>query len=287
MKTAEEERPNIVWFYNVQLIAPRVVKKLKSLLPDAIFCQYANDNPFSKNAKPHLWKNFRESIPFFDAHFVFRDSDSHGYLAHGVNEVKLLRSYFIPEMDYPVLLPEIPQQYICDVVFAGHYENDGRVEMLEAICDAGFNLNLFGGGWNLALKGLRLDSPLRSKYPITPVIEENYRYAICGAKVALCFLSTLNQDTYTTRNFQIPAMKTAMLSQYTDDLASLFKPGEEALYFESAKELLAKLRVLVEDEGLRSRLATAGYMRVHSDGHDVSSRMQIWLRDVLGKGENE
>jgi Uncharacterized protein conserved in bacteria len=154
------------------------------------------------------------------------------------------------------------------------------VEILEAICEAGFRLNLFGGGWDAALPKLRSDSPLRAKYPVSPATKADYRYAICGAKVALCFLSTLNRDTYTRRSFQIPAMKVAMLSQYTDDLATLFEPNREAVFFRDQRELLDKLARLLGDEAWRQSVAEAGYAKVYAAGHDVGSRVLVWLQEV-------
>jgi len=280
IKVAEQVKPDIVWFYNVQLTSPATVKKLRRLVQSATFCQYANDNPFSKAAKPGLWRNYLASIRYFDLHFSYRHNNIAEYHRYGAKRVHLLRAYFIPEVDHPEPLDMIPDRFKCDVVFAGHYEDDGRVEMLEAICEAGFELRLYGGGWEAALPRLRPNSPLRAQYPISPATEADYRYAICGANVALCFLSTLNHDTYTRRSFQIPAMKTAMLSQYTDDLASLFQPDVEAMFFRDTSELLDKLRLLIGDPALRASLAEAGYRRVYADGHDVRARMRTWLRDV-------
>jgi spore maturation protein CgeB len=281
IKTARQFKPDIVWFYNVTLISAATVKKLRKLCPEAIFVQYANDNPFSKAAKPGLWRNYLASIPHFDVHCVFRHSNVPDYSELGSRKVCLLRSYFIPEDDYPEPQTSIPSRFKCDVVFAGHYEDDGRVEMLEAICKAGFKLNLFGGGWTATLPKLRADSPLHALFPITPVTGADYRYAICGAKVALSFLSTLNQDTYTTRSFQIPAMKTVMLSQYTADLVSMFIPDVEAKFFSNQQELLTKLHALIADDHQRSAIAEAGYARVYADGHDVRARMGAWLKNVL------
>jgi len=278
---AKRNHPDIVWFYNVQLITAKTVKKLRKILPHAIFCQYANDNPFSKNAKVGLWRHFLASIPFFDVHFSYRQSNKVDYQSFGATKVHLLRSYFIPDVDFPVPMDDIPNKYKCDVVFAGHFENDGRIEMLEAICDEGYHLKLFGGGWNAALPLLRSNSPLRKLYPIEPAVGENYRFAICGAKIALCFLSSLNCDTYTRRNFQIPAMKTVMLSQYTEDLTSLFLPDKEAVFFNDKKELLEKLKLLLSNNDLRDNIAKASYNRVYADGHDVKSRMKAWLSQVL------
>ncbi|MDA9296038.1 glycosyltransferase [Burkholderiales bacterium] len=280
-KIAQQFSPDIVWFYNVTLISPATVKKLRKICPSALFVQYANDNPFSKTAKPGLWRNYLASIPYFDIHSVFRHSNILDYQTLGSQNVITLRSYFIPEVDYPEIQAVIPARFKCDVVFAGHYEDDGRVAMLEAICNAGYKLNLFGGGWAAALPKLKADSPLKSLFPVTPVTGADYRYAICGAKVALCFLSKLNNDTYTTRNFQIPAMKTTMLSQYTVDLASMFIPDVEAVFFSNQQELLTKLHALIQDDERRTAIAEAGYERVYGDGHDVRARMNAWLKEVL------
>ena len=281
LKAAVESNPDIVWFYNVTLISPKTVRELRTLLPDSVFCQYSNDNPFSKLAKRGYWSAYLKSIKYFDLHFVYRLNNIVDYQSLGASSVQLLRSYFIEEDDYPVPVDQIPAKFECDVVFAGHYENDGRVEMLEAICDAGFNLNLFGSDWDLALNQLRPNSPLRDKFPVMPAVNSDYRYAICGAKVALCFLSALNEDTYTRRSFQIPAMKTVMLSQYTDDLVALYQPDVEAVFFKNKGEMLEKLKNLVDEDQKREAIAFAGYKKVYSAGHDVNSRIRVFLNQVV------
>jgi spore maturation protein CgeB len=273
-------QPDIIWFYNVQLISPAVVKAMRRECPNATFVQYANDNPFSSLAKQGLWRNFLNSIPLFDVHFSYRMGNINDYRQQGAKYVYLLRSYFVSEDDYQVPHEEIPEQFKSDVVFAGHYEDDGRVKMLEAVCDAGFHLNLFGGGWNKALPRLRADSPLRDKYPVSPATGVDYRYAICGAKVALCFLSTINRDTYTRRSFQIPAMRTAMLSQYTDDLAGLYEEHKEVVFFRNQQELLENLQRLVYDDNWRQSVAEAGHVKVYTAGHDVKSRMRVLLEQT-------
>jgi spore maturation protein CgeB len=119
--------------------------------------------------------------------------------------------------------------------------------------------------------------------PVRQVWGENYNKALCGAKVALCFLSKLNQDTYTRRCFEIPATKTMLLSEHSDDLATLYREGVEAEFFRSGDELIAKLHRYVADEALRRSVAEAGYRRVVADGHDVISRMRQvinWVNEL-------
>lgn len=90
----------------------------------ATFVQYANDNPFSAAAKPGLWRHYLTNIPLFDVHLSYRMNNIADYRRHGAISVHLLRSYFIPEEDYPVSQAEIPDRFRCDVVFAGHYEDE-------------------------------------------------------------------------------------------------------------------------------------------------------------------
>lgn len=280
LTVAEQENPGIIFFYNVTLLGSGTVQQLRRLLPQAVLCQYSNDNPFSAQAKPGLWRHYIKSIPCFDAHFAFRHSNIEDYRRAGARHVELLRAYFIPEDEYPVPEEQIPNRFKCDVVFAGHYEDDGRVEYLEAVSEAGFKLNLFGGGWQAALSKLRADSPLRKHYPIMPATGTDYRYALCGAKVALCFLSRLNHDTYTRRHFQIPAMRVTMLSQHTDDLTSLFRPDVDACFFKTKEEMLAKLSFLLVNETARKAIAASGYQKVYEDKHSVVERMEGWLNQV-------
>jgi spore maturation protein CgeB len=106
---------------------------------------------------------------------------------------------------------------------------------------------------------------------------------LCGARIALCFLSKLNRDTYTRRCFEIPASGTLLLSEYSDDLAGMFREGVEADYFRSPEEMIEKIRCYLDDDALRRRVAAAGRLRVVDDGHDVVSRMaQVigWINGI-------
>lgn len=273
-------KPDVIFFYNVHMIYAKTVLEIKKKLPHTILCQYANDNPFGKQANKWDWRHFVKSIPYFDLHFVYRNGNVRDFMTKGAKRVYLLRSYFIKEEDFEISAAAIPQHFVSDVVFAGHYADDGRLELLEEICASGYQLKIFGAGWDRALKKMSAHNPLRKLYPIYRVFGDEYRYAICGAKVALCFLSKLNEDTYTRRNFQIPAMKSAMLSEYTDDLATLFIPNREARFFRNKAELLEQLDYLLKNPQERADMAMAGFVRVHRDAHDVTARMAYAMKHI-------
>lgn len=272
IKVAEEEQPDLVFFYSPTLIRPASVEAVRRAAPRAVIAQYTNDNPFGRQRWPNPFRHVIQGIPHCDVHFVYRRENIREFLHKGAKQVELLRSYFIPEQDYRVSLGAEDDRFANDIVFAGHFEDDSRLSMLEALARSGVQPAVFGPRWQSVR--LRPDSPLRARPPMAAVVGLEYQKAISGAKIALCFLSRINHDTYTRRNFQIPAMGTFQLSEYTDDLATLFEEEQEIVFFRSPEELVDKAQFYLRHDALRERIALAGQRRIWSDSHDVNSRMQ-------------
>lgn len=287
ISAATEFVPDVVFVYRGTHITASTLNKLKGLLPKVTLVGYNNDDPFAKGHPYSLWRHFFKAVPIYDLMLAYRHHNLDDFLRIGAKRVELLRSWYFPERNHPVgLSAEDSEKYECDVVFIGHYEADDRKQYLEELVRQGFKLRLFGPGydWNPVLED---SQELKSHIPVSLVWGEEYNKALCGAKVALCFLSKLNRDTYTRRCFEIPATRTLMLSEYTDDLASLYKGGEEADYFRTQDELIGKVRLYLGDEKLRLVVAANGYQRVMTDGHDVVSRMKQVLGWVASVKLNE
>jgi Uncharacterized protein conserved in bacteria len=115
---------------------------------------------------------------------------------------------------------------------------------------------------------------------------EEYRLAVASADVALTFLSKLNEDTYTRRSFEIPALNTAQLSEYSADLASLFEENEEIVFFRNPDDLVEKAIKMMSDPAWTMSLAAKGHRRILQDGHDMHSRAQqliAWIEPALAQ----
>jgi spore maturation protein CgeB len=205
--------------------------------------------------------------------FAYRHHNLDDFRKIGAKRVELLRSWYIREINHPISLLTIDKvRYECDLVFIGHYEDDGRLEYLEEIVKNGYKLRLFGPGyeWNSQLSKSLV---LKHLVPVHLVWNEDYTKALCGASIALCFFSKLNRDTYTRRCFEIPATGTLLLSEYSDDLASLYRAGEEADFFKNKEEMIQKIKIYLGNDELRRRVAENGNKRAIIDGHDIVSRM--------------
>ena len=279
---AVKQQPDLVFIYRGTHILPASLRELRRRLPGVTVVGYNNDDPFAPDQPRWLWRHFLGCLPLYDAALAYRHHNLADFTRHGAKRTYLLRSWFVPEFNHPVQLSgdEIAR-FGSDVVFAGHFEGDGRLQLLEDVVKQGYKLKLFGPpGWEDPIAR----SPwLKTLSPVKPVWGEDYNKALCGAKVALCFFSRLNRDTYTRRCFEIPATGTLMLSEHSDDLASLFAEGREADYFRSAGELMAKLRLYLNDDAKRREVAAAGLARVRRDGHDVRSRLAAllhWLTEA-------
>ena len=97
------------------------------------------DDPFTAGHPYWLWRHFKDSISEYDLVLAHRFRNVQQYEQAGAGNVKFLRSWFATERTHPVkLLPEEKLKYECDVVFAGHFENDGRIGYLEEIVKKGF-----------------------------------------------------------------------------------------------------------------------------------------------------
>lgn len=280
-----QSQPDMLFIYRGTHITAATLRAIKHACPRAILVGYNNDDPFAPQQPRWAWRHFVQAIPEYDLALAYRQHNLGDFRNAGARRVELLRSWFVPETNHPLILsPEDRARFECDVVFVGHYEPDGRLELLESIVQHGFRLRLFGPGRGYRWQGwypwIEKSTILKHLAPIKLIQGEDYNRALCGAKVALCFLSKLNRDTYTRRCFEIPATGTFMLSEYSHDLATLYREGVEAEYFRNQDELICKLRQYLNDDPLRKKVAQAGYQRVLADGHDVGSRMKQVLKWV-------
>lgn len=280
LRSAKRERPEIVLFWRPTHILPRTIRALVNMGIHTV--SYNNDDPFGPqvhgNVPWHhnfLWHWYMKCLPFFNQNFFYRKINCEEAKLIGAKHAEVLLPYFMPWEDRPVSLATNElQRYEADVVFVGHHEPDGRVSNISALIGSGLRVKLWGGHyWNRGSLGALYDT----LSPILPAVGEEYRKALCGAKICLCFLSKLNRDTYTRRCFEIPACGKVMLAERTDDLMALFKEDEEACFFSTSEELVHKANWLLNNPDIRNRIAEAGLRRVWADGHDVGNRAKYFL----------
>jgi spore maturation protein CgeB len=262
-------KPQLVFIYRGTHLFPSTIKKISEL--GSIVFGYNNDDPFSKVYPKYYWRHYIKGIKYYDHIFSYRKKNIDDYINIGYTRVSLLRSYYIKSRNYSIE-QTTNKLYSSDVMFIGHFENDGRDDYMKSLTDEGIILRIYGDreSWKSSKHFDVLD------HLCGPIVQvrKDYNLAINSTKIALVFLSKINNDSYTRRCFEIPATKTFMLSEYTEDLDGLFKDHKEAVYFKNKRDFIDKVKFYLKNENLRKEIASAGYRRVINDGHEVQNRIK-------------
>ena len=156
-----------------------------------------------------------------------------------------------------------------DVILVGGADPD-RLEIVQKLIAAGFNLALYGGYWD--------------RYPFARPFYRGMassavmRAAHANAKVAIGMVRRANRDGHSMRTFELAAMGACCLMEQTQDHRKLFGPeAESVLYFSSSESLVEKCRLLCADETLRTRLRFKVRKKVEL-GHSYRDRLLSMLR---------
>lgn len=279
LEAADRDRPTWMLLWRPTAVAVETVRALQARGVKVATCN--NDDPFAPaptSSHAGGWARYRALLPWTDRNFVYRPANLAEATAAGARHVALLLPYFLPWRDRPMPLDDdARRRFEADVVFAGHYEPDGRADAIRALVDAGLRVRIWSGA---AWDARALGTAAAVVGPIQPALDDDYARAISASTVALGFLSTANRDVYTRRCLEIPACGGVLLAPRTPALQAWFRDGDEACFYSSTEELVASARALVQDPQRRARVAEAGRRRVWADGHDVVSRARQWLSSL-------
>lgn len=261
--------PDAVYFDKSELILPNTLKILKNIKPNVVIILNHNDNPFIG------WKNrlnnrhYLKSIPMADVTLVYRPDNIQDAIQCQAKRVEIFMPYFVSYLHRPMY-----SHKIIDVIYIGHYQDDGRIEYLDYLVKNRININIRGGNWNQYQKILCRKYNWLHTMDTQPVIGDDYIKLLSSAKMAIVFLSKKHRDVYTRRCFEIPACGIMMLSPRTKELEQLYKENEEVIFYNSNEDLLKQVKYYIINEKEREGIAAAGKKRCIEGGNDEISRAQ-------------
>jgi spore maturation protein CgeB len=281
--SVKKNKPDFVFLWRVTHVFPFTIKSIKSHNTKII--TYNNDDPFGPlkhgNVPWHhnfMWYWYLKSIKFADLNLFYRKINIVEAINYGAINCELFLPYYIPDWHKPINLSyEDLKKYDCDIVFIGHYEDDGRIEIIKGLIDRGYKVKIWGSSyWSEKVLG----EYMYKINKIENVNEVEYAKAVNGAKIALGFLSKINRDTYTRRCFEIPACGGLLLCERTSDLTNFFKEDVEACFFSNPTECFSKVDFLINNIENAKKISKNGKLRVVNDGHDIHSRTNELLNKI-------
>lgn len=231
---------------------------------------YNNDSTYSTKHPHWLFSLLKKQVMHYDHFYAYRESDISEYQKNGCAS-----SLFLPTFDAQRTFPIAGAQKLYDLVYIGHYEDDGRDSLFIELAKTGHRIGLFGQGWQ--------ESPLYTElskvYGDIKPAYNNYNEIINSSKIALTLLSKANGDSYTRRTLEIPSTGTAMLAQFTETQAEWFTPDCQAFYFKDYAKIPSLLGHLLQHPEKINTVANAGYQKAISGDFQLKHRVKMILND--------
>lgn len=268
IKKVSERKYNFVFIWRGVHIKPETLQYIKSF--GVKILGYNNDSTYSLHHPAWLFRLLKKQIKLYDHFYAYRESDIPCYERNGCKS-----SLFLPTFDPTRTYPINNIHKTMDMVFIGHYEDDGRDQLFLELAKTGFRIGLHGQGWHASPHY----KALKSTYGDIKPVYSDYNKILNSSKIALNLLSGNNGDSYTRRSLEIPATRTAMLAPLTPKHIEWFKPDIEAFYFKKYSELPDILRRLLLSPVNVQDVANAGYLRVINGDFQLKHRVDMILQD--------
>ncbi len=235
-----------------------------------VLVHYTPDPAFTFHKSAH----FIRSLKYYD-YLVTTKSYEMDFYKKYVTEDKVL--YVTQGFDKGVHAPLVSfEDKKKGVIFIGHYEKE-RGELVKALLEANIPVGLAGIKWNKFASKFTNSS---LNYYGEGIYKEAYVSTLSSYQFGLGLVSKWVPELHTTRTFEIPACGTALLTEKNVETARFFTE-EEAIFFQSAKELVDKIKLYQANPEELKRLTFAGTGKVYSQGYDYESIMAKVLELVL------
>jgi len=274
VSTALRLRPDVIHYRMPVRAWASTVGRLRS--HGFIQTCYYNDDPFSISSPWGIHFHLKKALPLFQHHFLFRRKNIADFSRMGIRNFSLLPPFF---PDAALQRPRERLKISYDGVFIGHWENDGRQQVLESLVKKGMRIQIYGSVWD---KKATSQSPLQGPFSLlfAPDSWAKYRESLAS----LCFYSKMNNDQWTRRPLEIVAAGGLLVSERTPEAQSHFKENEEALYFSDAQELFQQMQRLRREPELRHRLRERGLVRLRQGRYSLRDRVQEVLETWTSMG---
>ena len=182
-----------------------------------------------------LWMIPFESVEAYDVFFTKERYALRALQHAGLRNLHYLPMYCVPAMHHPVTLSEDERlRYGATLSFVGS-RYPYRERFLREL--SGYPLRVWGGGW----AGAR-DPVVRAMVAGGPVSGRAKLCVYSGSTLSLNQHHPMNDIVgVNTRTFELAAAAACQVVEFKEDLATLFKPGEELVTYRDLAELKRQL----------------------------------------------
>ncbi|MDA3972324.1 MAG: glycosyltransferase [Desulfobulbaceae bacterium] len=232
---------------------------------------YDTDTGNLFNHKRELLYFIKNELPLYEKIFSFSQAT-----ANLINKNKGLNCVYFPFGAKPIAKSKDPIKKEHDVLFVGSADMR-RIFLLENLTP--FNLVVYGSRWqrNKALISPQLNKQINTKSLWgTALHQELFKSKIILNITRSTFYGV--ETGINLRIFETLAAQGFLLTDHTQELADLFKIGEEIESYSSSEELLDKVTYYLANDEARNKIAQKGY-DLFRQKYTWNSRIQELLKE--------
>lgn len=262
LRIAEREKPDIVWTDKLLSMHPRTLDRLREMAITTV--SYMIDNPFGTRQDTG-WRLYMKSIPHYDLHVVQRDRNILDYTSRGARDVIKIQTAYEPTLHFPPPAGWSDKDRDRGVSFIGTPYDDRANFLTRLWKEFGLPVTVSGGlVWKPVLGAEATAAIYRGHGEL---FRDEYREGIWKSKINLSFITHSNCDEFVHKSFEIAGCGGFLLAERSDGHMQRFREDEEAVFFSTMDECVAKIRRYLPDEAARARIAEAGRARAERDGY--------------------
>ena len=255
----------LVWIDKGVFIDPDIIYSLKKHSGKLV--HFTPDPAFTY----HRSKLFYEAISLYDYCITTKSFEIESYRKYGVKTIFCTQGYD----------PEVhkPYHHFKDkdgVVFIGHKEEE-REYIVSQLVDKNVKVTLAGNHWDKFVAKRKHKSNLI--YKGKGVFGQEYAKELSAALLGLGLLSKWVPELHTTRTFEIPACKTALVTEHNPEIGSVFS-DEEVIYFDDADEAVTKIEYYLSKKDRVIPFADGGYKKVTGGGYSYLEILRKILKQI-------
>ncbi|MBL9188120.1 MAG: glycosyltransferase [Opitutaceae bacterium] len=272
LRLVREHGLNFLWIDKGTWVAPATLRALRRA--DVRLAHHVTDALWPRPWRLRLTRRrLAATAPLYDHYLTSNAADFRRLQREMPGRVRLTQLGYDERRfnAQPVRDPASAARWTHDAIFIGHWEP--RTELgITALLAAGVRVKVYGRPWLARARR----NPRLAGHVFDGLSDRDYVLALQHALIGLGFVSEWNYNETAGRSYEIPACGTFLLAPRTREHQRDYREGEEAEFFGSETELVAKTREYLADDTRRRAVATRGHQRCATSGY---SWREIMLRD--------
>lgn len=256
---------DLVWIDKGVFIDPEIIFRLKK--DSKRLVHFTPDPAFTY----HRSKLFYEALPQYDYCITTKSFEIDFYKKYGVKTVFCTQG-FDPKVHKPYHDFRDKQ----GVVFIGHKEEE-REYIVSQLVEKNIKITIAGNHWD-RFSAKRKHKP-NLVYKGKGLFGDDYAKELSGALLGLGLLSRWVPELHTTRTFEIPACKTALVTEHNPEIGSMFSE-DEVIYYDDVDEAISKIQHYILKRDKVASFAENGFKKVTESGYSYPEILAKLLKHV-------